>query len=515
LDPSPGTYKSAMDASDVPSGVLGPWRTRPWQVALLLRIAELKQRARLRYAGSRDPREAEIRSLAEQHLNQAEELVLARGLAGTITGRSFEAAQLHLYAAEELLIQSLPIDTLRVELPHLAADIRGHLSLTDSRRFEVERIVGRAPAQGLTEPDRATLMAAVRAARDEEIQASFRLRSFRNVLLIATLMVWLFAIGLAALGAAAPNLLPLCFTDEGVTSCPIGAHVSPADTIIIELVGAAGATVGTLLDLRRTRATPSPYGIPLTLATIKIPTGAILAVGGLLLLRGGFVPGVGEFSSTSEVLGAAGVLGYLQRLVTRPIETQAGEVEKTVAGGPHRQTPAGAFDTALPEALSLSVVRAADEVLPTAIRSSLREAVLGPPLANFTGMLDIQTSIGQKAPTRLPESRVVVAPPGSALSLFVTIRRGANPGPRIPLKITGGEEVSTVEFVVTVDTDFDVPLSESETISLEPDTKERRSTFRIPVPESYDEAWLWVRVTQRRRILQSVELQLRPRDEPS
>jgi hypothetical protein len=36
----------------------------------------------------------------------------------------------------------------------------------------------------------------------------------------------------------------------------------------------------------------APYDVPLALALLKVPTGALTAIAGILLLGGGFVPGL-------------------------------------------------------------------------------------------------------------------------------------------------------------------------------------------------------------------------------
>ncbi len=65
------------------------------------------------------------------------------------------------------------------------------------------------------------------------------------------------------------------------------------------------------------RGTSTPYSLPVALALLKLPTGALTALLGLLLMRGNFVPGLSALDSSAQIIAWAIVFGYAQQLLTR------------------------------------------------------------------------------------------------------------------------------------------------------------------------------------------------------
>ena len=62
---------------------------------------------------------------------------------------------------------------------------------------------------------------------------------------------------------------------------------------------------------------------PMALAVLKVPSGALIAVIGMLMLAGGFVPGPSNLDSQRQILAYALVFGYAQQLITRLADAQA------------------------------------------------------------------------------------------------------------------------------------------------------------------------------------------------
>jgi hypothetical protein len=71
-------------------------------------------------------------------------------------------------------------------------------------------------------------------------------------------------------------------------------------------------------------------------AVLKLPTGAVTALLGLLLMRGGFVPGLSALDTSAQILAWALIFGYAQQLFTRLVDQQAHTVLHTVRGGGDR-----------------------------------------------------------------------------------------------------------------------------------------------------------------------------------
>jgi hypothetical protein len=215
--------------------------------------------------------------------------------------------------------------------------------------------------------DREAVVAAVRAASSESRWRVARLRSFRNVLIFTSLVLTLGALGVALLGWQNPKALPLCFTGANVV-CPTATTAGPAaeqrgttgeqtagghaatdrimraeasgwDITIIEVVGLLAAAVAAATAVRNVQGTSTPYGLPVALAVLKLPTGALTALLGLLLMRGGFVPGLSALDSPGQIIAWAIVFGYAQQLLTRFVDTQAQSVLKGAAGDARELTP--------------------------------------------------------------------------------------------------------------------------------------------------------------------------------
>jgi hypothetical protein len=107
--------------------------------------------------------------------------------------------------------------------------------------------------------------------------------------------------------------------------CPRGAPRSPggADILIIAGLGALGGALGALIAIRRLRGTCTPYSVSTALAVLKVPSGALTAIIGMLLLAGGFVPGLTNLDSQRQILAYALLFGLAQHLVTRVADNRA------------------------------------------------------------------------------------------------------------------------------------------------------------------------------------------------
>jgi hypothetical protein len=180
------------------------------------------------------------------------------------------------------------------------------------------------------------VVAAVRHASAQGRREITRVRSFRNILLVAALLLALGAAGMIAVGATNPGLVPLCFNPEGLVVCPTEDRPAPGqsgaigtsrppltpeeqarvddviretanrwDIPLVELVGCIAAALPAATTLRRIKGTSTEYNLPVALAVLKLPTGALTALLGLFLMRGDFVPGLSalRFARSNHRLG--------------------------------------------------------------------------------------------------------------------------------------------------------------------------------------------------------------------
>jgi hypothetical protein len=299
-----------------------------------------------------------------------------------------ERAMSNLDAAEAHLLNIAPAEYLLGQMPSLLQHVRCHLVPGDRRREELERIAGRI---GLNSPDhpqmqiaapmphqkresivgqeRVQIVAAMRAASSAALREQVRVRSFRDVLVATTVVMSLLAIALAITGWQYPSLLPLCFAPEEAGStvvvCPTQqsapfpadrAGTTPSgtswdiddavkqtvrswDLLLVEMIGLAAAAVAAAAAIRKIRGSSERYGVPLALAALKLPTGAVTAFLGLLLMRGQFVPGLSALDTSAQILAWALVFGYAQQLFTRLVDQQGQTVLNSVRGASN--LPAG------------------------------------------------------------------------------------------------------------------------------------------------------------------------------
>lgn len=291
-----------------------------------------------------------------------------------------ERAMSNLDAAEAHLLNIAPADYLLGQMPSLLQHVRSHLVPGDPRREELEYITDRigfsdprpnqcaAPVpngnkQSIVEKNRVQIVAAVRAASSAALREQVRLRSFRDVLVATTVVMSLLAIGLAIIGWQSSALLPLCFAPEEAGStvvvCPtqqsapfptvpastgaagtsaedidtaIAKTVQRWDVLLVELIGLTAAVVASAAAIRKIHGSSERIGVPLALAALKLPTGAMTALLGLLLMRGQFIPGLSALDTSAQILAWALVFGYAQQLFTRLVDEQGQTVLNRVGG---------------------------------------------------------------------------------------------------------------------------------------------------------------------------------------
>jgi hypothetical protein len=204
---------------------------------------------------------------------------------------------------------------------------------------------------------------AARAAASGALREQLRVRSFRHVLVVTSAMLAVLAVVLGVIGYRSPTTIPLCFAPEAagqaMVVCPteqsapystdqapgtqardvddaVQATANPVDVLLVELVGLAAAAIAAAAAIRGIRGSSEPHGLPVAVAVLKLPTGALTALLGLLLMRGGFVPGLTALDTSAQILAWALVFGYAQQLFTRLVDQQAHNVLGAVRGGGDR-----------------------------------------------------------------------------------------------------------------------------------------------------------------------------------
>ena len=360
------------------SPVGGPvWRA--WREGTLTRAKELESLAAWVLRDQPRVRSAPLATSIACHLQAAREaakgIKAKNGFPMFRNGSLLERAMSNLHAAEANLLHVAPADYVLGQMPCLLNHVQCHLAPNDPRRLDFERTAQKLGVKGSDHPllqhsadgdledkrkrvdeERGKIVSSTRGASSAALREQLRVRSFRNVLVLTTIAMTLLAVLVAFMGFRNPTLVPLCFAPEesGQTAivCPT-AHSAPveagpragpaldnavrntakrSDLFLVEFVGLTAAAVAAAAAIRGISGSSEPYGLPLALAVLKLPTGAITAFLGLLLMRGQFVPGLSALDTSAQILAWALVFGYAQQLFTRMVDQQAHSVLNSVRG---------------------------------------------------------------------------------------------------------------------------------------------------------------------------------------
>lgn len=321
-----------------------------WGQRMQARIRELQATAQ--FMAERDGADANAALLercVQQHLELALEAVRGHRRGFDLGGTAVDGALSNYDAAACLMLRYAPLADVTAMLPQLHAEVAAHLPPRDLRRVRLDQLLRKLDGAdgGLTESQRGGVVATVRATYLEQEREQARVRSFRNIVLAMTACLTLVAIAVGVAGAMGPGLVPLCFAPEGQVICPTG-EIAPGgagagnhqpsswDYAVLEGVGLVAAAIAAAASLRQIKGTSTPYDVPVALAALKLPTGALTAVLGLLLMRGQFVPGLSALDTSAQIVAWAVVFGYAQQLLTRLVDQRGQAVLDAVGGSPDR-----------------------------------------------------------------------------------------------------------------------------------------------------------------------------------
>ncbi|MFI2373695.1 hypothetical protein ACH5AO_01245 [Streptomyces sp. NPDC018964] len=337
----------------------GRWTGTPekglWELreSLNSRIGEVEAQLLAKAERGQVPREEQaLADRAHEELKAARD-TLCHDHRRRLPAAHLAVAQTHFDAAHNLLLRLSSTDEITSMMPGLVAFVREHLPVDDARRARVEEIALSVRGGTPLEPaQREVVVDSVAVARLAHLRERLRVRSFTYVVYGVAIALTVIAALVGVFGVLAPDTVPLCFSPEGVgVVCPTGSDTSERsregdldalqaqvasswDYAVVEFVGVIAAAVAAAASLRRIKGTSTPYNVPVALALLKLPTGALTAVLGLLLIRGEFVPGLQALDSSAQIIAWAIIFGYAQQLFTKFVDNQAQSVLSSV-GGPN------------------------------------------------------------------------------------------------------------------------------------------------------------------------------------
>ena len=246
-------------------------------------------------------------------------------------GTLIEAAYHHLHAAESLIVALYSSEQVEADVPEAVARIDAGLPAEDPRHAAAHELLDGDLSESARRERLAKAIEIGFGAADAE---HGRLRNFRNTVLsaAATLSVVLVVFGwYVSLNAGD---VPFCFSPAGKAAvCASGAS-SPNghDVVTVILIGSLGGMLAAVLAIKDLHGTSVPYDVPKALAILKLPLGALSAVGALIAIRGGFIPGFSDLDSQAQILAYAFCFGVAQQILTRLIDKQAQALLATAPG---------------------------------------------------------------------------------------------------------------------------------------------------------------------------------------
>lgn len=316
-----------------------------------------------------------------------------------------EAAYQYLHAANVLIVELYDPDDVESAVPAALAKVQRQLGRDDPRRIRAEKLsaLKTHPAR------RDTLRESLDAAYAASDAWHRRQRSFRNIIILAAVGIAVLLGLVWVLVGANPSAMPFCFDDlqpaagapaaavQAVapdatstpvlaletTSCPTGEapgrEPGQGDIQIILLMGALGGALAAAISIRNVRGASTPYDIPVALACLKVPTGALTAVVGLIAIRGNFVPGLSALDSQEQILAYALVLGYAQQLATGFLDRRAQSLAKDLTPDPSPPAAPAPAPTPAPEPPAPSAPPASEPPAPGGAGTAAPESAAVPP----------------------------------------------------------------------------------------------------------------------------------------
>lgn len=266
-------------------------------------------------------------------------------------GRLIEASYRNLHAAEALIVELYDMDRLIAEAPEAIARVEAGLDRDDPRVEAARSLLTRLPSTPLASA-RAEMFKMIEVGHSAADHSHSRLRGFRNALLGGALVIALLLLLFVAYVWAHPQKVPLCFSPSLENSqatawvCPTGQTAPPGnpehgiargatdqhDVLVVALLGLLGGAFSAAVALRNLNVSATPYDVSLALAALKLPLGALTAIGGLIALQGDFIPGLSELDSQGQILAYALILGYAQQLLTGLLDRRADQLLASVPG---------------------------------------------------------------------------------------------------------------------------------------------------------------------------------------
>ncbi|HEY5986355.1 MAG TPA: hypothetical protein VIV12_08270 [Streptosporangiaceae bacterium] len=261
------------------------------------------------------------------------------------SGKQYEGTLLRLHAAEVEITRLMTPVQAQSRADTVLALARPLCPGNDPRLLTVQQLTAKKYENAPDPRLPSALADLLQAAGYVEEERAARSRNFRNRLIRAGAVV----LGLLVLALIAawvvPGSIPVCgqLARQGqtaLTSCHRdGTSHVPADALygdvaLVMLFGMLGAALPMAARLQQFGGSWNPYGLPFYQEIVKLPIGALVAVGGLLLIHTNIAPLFKPPSDWNGVVADAVLLGIAQLVFTRAIDQR---VSKMLAAMPDEE----------------------------------------------------------------------------------------------------------------------------------------------------------------------------------
>ena len=130
---------------------------------------------------------------------------------------------------------------------------------------------------------------------------------------------------------------------DPIVACPTGQSrlarlPGGADALVIAVMGLFGGALSAGVFIRGLYVNSASYNVALPLAVLKLPVGATVAVAGMILMAGDFVPGFSAIDKQNQILAYALVFGFAQQVFTQMLDQRA---EKLISSIPSKARDEG------------------------------------------------------------------------------------------------------------------------------------------------------------------------------
>jgi hypothetical protein len=169
----------------------------------------------------------------------------------------------------------------------------------------------------LTSTDRASLRELQHSLNSARASNTARVRTYRNMLIGATLLLLIVCGGLIV-------ILPFTAVDLGIIRPP-DFRITAGDVATIELWGAVGGVVGLIAALRKIVSTRAPIRLQAVQLFLKLPAGAIIALFGVLIFQAGVFTTI-KIATPTQLAAYALIFGLAQEAVTNMVDKEAGKL---------------------------------------------------------------------------------------------------------------------------------------------------------------------------------------------